>query len=248
MVFCFVQKPDLWNVTLTKHVINSPCTVKCPISKSFISKFSKCSFYSETASAFSLYCLRSGSGHNISSMSHYVCFCQAAWEKFPYVPKITLDRLHRSPQASTIASRSHTLHCHDEKKNPQSDSEIGENVSKKKKKKVNLVRSLNQVWTRARSLIEFHVFPNDNILGLLWFPCWRCVADLEIEVVSCCMNPLWHGSDVACSPARNLCDGTLNKDVVPLFASFCEIEPFLVYDDVLAWVSHVIQPKDSLKK
>lgn len=151
--------------------MNSPCTVKCPVSKSFISKFSKCTFYSATTSAFSSSCLSSGSGHNISSMSHYVYSCQAAWEKFPFVPKITRDRLHRSPQASTIASRSHTLHCHGETKILSEIQKSREYVRKKKKKKVNLVWSQNQVRTRANNLIEFHVFTNDNILGLFWLPC-----------------------------------------------------------------------------
>ena len=54
--------------------------------------------------------------------------------------------------------------------------------------------------------------------------------------------------DVASPPARNLYYGTVTNEVASPFAPFCQVEPFLVNEDVLLWVSHGIQLKDSLQK
>ncbi len=141
-------------------------------SKRFISKGSKCTGYSATASTFSSSSrLRSGSGHNISSTSH-IMFA-LAWKKCPCVPYITLDRLHRHISTGVqhcfqevlvyVGGCGHTLSTAMLRKIPQSVSEMGNMLAKKRT--VNLGWSLNQ-----SSMMKTHVIPNDNILELLWLP------------------------------------------------------------------------------
>ncbi len=52
--------------------------------------------------------------------------------------------------------------------------------------------------------------------------------------------------DVDSPLARNLCDRTVTKDVTPTLVPFCQVEPCLIKEDVLVWVSQLKDPVQKL--